>query len=86
MMPEYDNRNTFTLFRNSRKREGKMDADFNGSFTDKDGNEYWVNAWSKTPKNGGEKFLSGNMKLKEQKGEAPAPRAMAPALDDDLPF
>jgi len=82
-MPEYDNRNTFTLFRNTKKREGKQDADFNGSFTDASGTEYWVNAWSKTPKAGGEKFLSGSMRAKENKQVAPAP---APRMDDDLPF
>lgn len=85
-MAEYDNRNSFTLFRNTRK-EIETHADFNGTFTDADGREYYVNAWSKTPKNGGEKFLSGKMKLKD------AARAAAPAagkahvrLDDEVPF
>ena len=86
-MAEYDNKNTFTLFRNNRK-ENEKHADFNGTFTDSEGREYWINAWSKTPKNGGEKFLSGNIRLKEQKAAAAAPRReMATAtLDDDMPF
>lgn len=85
-MAEYDNRNTFTLFRNTRK-ENEKHADFNGTFTDKNGVEHWVNAWSKTPKNGGEKFLSGTMKPKEDRGAAPPAKAPArAAIDDDVPF
>lgn len=85
-MAEYDNRNTFTLFRNNRKTKDTH-PDFTGTFTDSDGNEYWTNAWSKTPKSGGEKFLSGTIKLKESKAAAPEPKkAAAPSLDDDLPF
>lgn len=85
-MAEYDNRNTFTLFRNTRKTSDKH-ADFNGTFTDDNGREYWVNAWSKTPKNGGDKFLSGNVKLKEPKSDAPPVRAPSRAeLDDNVPF
>ena len=86
-MAEYDNRNTFTLFRNNRKREGRNDADFNGTFTDSNGTEYWVNAWSKTPKNGGEKFLSGSMRPKDAER---APTKAAPQkrdeLEDEVPF
>jgi len=86
-MAEYDNKNTFTLFRNNKKRDGKNDADFNGTFTDADGNEYWLNAWSKTPKNGGDKFLSGSVRAKQQRQDAPPARAPQRAeLDDEVPF
>lgn len=85
-MPEYDNRNTFTLFRNTKKREGKQDADFNGTFTDKDGNEYWMNAWAKSPRNGGDKFLSGTLRPKEPRANGAAPQPQAAPLDDDVPF
>ena len=84
-MAEYDNKNTFTLFRNNRK-ENEKHADFNGTFTDADGREYWINAWSKTPKNGGEKFLSGNVRLKEQKAAPPPRKETVNALDDEMPF
>lgn len=86
-MAEYDNRNRFTLFRNNRKRPDKKDPDFNGTFTDGDGKEYWMDAWSTTPKNGGEKFLSGSLRPKEARGEAPAARArQAAELSDEVPF
>ena len=85
-MAEYDNKNRFTLFRNTRKREGKNDADFNGTFTDRDGNEYWINAWSKTPKNGGDKFLSGNVKPKDTSRTAPPPQTRRAELNDEVPF
>lgn len=87
-MPEYDNRNTFTLFRNNRK-EKDTHADFQGTFTDEQGREYWINAWSKTPKNGGEKFLSGSIKLKTPKAgvvDAPPRARQAAMLDDEVPF
>ena len=86
-MAEYDNTNRFTLFRNNRKRDGKKDADFNGTFTDQDGKEYWMNAWSTQPKNGGEKFLSGSIRLKEAQNDAPPVREQKRVqLDDDVPF
>jgi hypothetical protein len=88
-MAEYDNRNRFTLFRNTKKREGKQDADFNGTFTDENGREFWINAWSTTPKSGGEKFLSGSVRLKDAPREqprAPAPKNELKELDDEIPF
>ncbi len=84
-MAEYDNKNTFTLFRNSRKTDEKH-ADFNGTFTDVNGVEYYLNAWSKTPKSGGEKFLSGTVKRKDAaKSVAAAPQKRVD-LNDDVPF
>lgn len=88
-MAEYDNRNRFTLFRNTKKREGKKDADFNGTFTDANGKEYWINAWSTAPKNGGEKFLSGSVKPKDQlQNTIPQspPRINPDDLSDEVPF
>lgn len=84
-MPEYDNRNTFTLFRNTKKRDGKNDPDFNGTFTDKDGKEHWISAWSKTPKSGGDKFLSGNVKVKDAPRSQPQVR-QTEMVSDDIPF
>lgn len=86
-MAEYDNRNRFTLFRNNKKRPDKKDPDFTGTFTDADGKEYFIDAWSQTPKSGGEKFLSGSIKIKPEKTERrqPAPQQRA-ELDDEVPF
>lgn len=88
-MPDYDNDNTGALFVNDRKREGKKDADRNGSATI-DGVEYWVNGWIKKPKGGGQSFLSLSFKRKD----APKSRKQTktdeyrPDQDeqDDIPF
>lgn len=86
-MAEYDNRNRFTLFRNNRKRPDKKDPDFNGTFTDANGKEYWISAWSTAPKNGGDKFLSGSVTPKEKQSDAPPVRRVSPAeLNDEVPF
>lgn len=86
-MAEYDNRNRFTLFRNNRKRPDKKDPDFNGTFTDASGKEYWISAWSTTPKNGGDKFLSGSISPKDKQSDAPQSRRAEPVdLNDEVPF
>lgn len=86
-MPDYDNRNTFALFRNTKKREGKNDPDFTGTFTDENGREFFMDAWSRTPKNGGDKFLGGTAKLKQKQPDRPAPQQREMArLDDEVPF
>lgn len=85
-MAEYDNKNRFTLFRNTRKREGKNDADFNGTFTDENGREFWINAWSTTPKNGGDKFLSGSVRLKDAPTTGKPAQKKQVELDDEVPF
>jgi hypothetical protein len=85
-MPEYDDKNRFVLFRNTKRREGKNDPHFTGTFTEAQGREHWVSAWSKEPKSGGEKFLSGDMRLKEDKNtprSAPQKREM---VEDEIPF
>lgn len=86
-MAEYDNRNRFTLFKNARKREGKNDPDWNGTFTDESGRECWINAWVTKPKNNpdGEKFLSGSVRLKDAPRSQPAPQKKV-ELDDEVPF
>lgn len=61
--------NSGVLFRNNRKREGKKDADANGSVTGLKcpgcGKKYdfWLNAWSKSGPRG--KFLSLSLRPKE---------------------
>jgi uncharacterized protein (DUF736 family) len=79
---------SFTLFKNKRK-ETDNHPDYTGSIM-VDGVERWCSAWLKTPKSGGEKYMSGSVgKPKEPRAEQPrAESRPAPVadLDDDLPF
>lgn len=84
-MAEYDNRLRFTLFRN-KKKTSPNHADFNGTFTDEDGREYYMDAWSKEPKSGGEKFLSGVVKLKAAAGEVASAPKKKEVVGDEIPF
>ena len=85
-MAKYDNKNRIVVFRNNRKREGKKDADFNGTFTDDNGREFWVNLWTTDPENGGEKFLSGSVRLKDAPREQPRAPAPKRELEVEIPF
>ena len=82
-MAEYDNRNRFTLFRNTKKREGKKDADFNGTFTDSNGVEYWISGWLKD--SNGKKWMSLSFTKKEEQqgGQTKSEPAVS---DDEIPF
>jgi hypothetical protein len=79
-MAEYQRKvGDFVLFPNDRKREGKQDPDYNGTFYGKDGKEFWFNGWIKA--NG---VISGNVgKEKLPQGAAqragPPPPSRAPA-------
>lgn len=57
-----------SVFRNDRKREGKQDADFAGSAV-VGGVEYWVDMWTKPPKDGKKGFLSLSFRAKTPRGE-----------------
>jgi hypothetical protein len=48
---EYDNTNTGVLFENTRKKT-KKHPDFQGSFTDKEGVEFWVSGWERESRDG----------------------------------
>lgn len=63
--------NSFALFKNDRK-EKDTHADYQGSLM-VDGKEYWINAWINEPKGGGQKYMSGTVKPKEQR-QAPQGR------------
>lgn len=56
-----------SVFRNDRKREGKQDADFAGSANVR-GVEYWVDMWTKPPKDGKKGFFSLSFRPKERQG------------------
>ncbi len=86
-MPEYDNTNRFSIFKNDDKQKDSH-PDYKGTLN-VDGREFWLSAWLKTGKNG--KFFSGSIKPKD------APRQSAPARkesggysprdeDESIPF
>lgn len=70
--PQYDNTNTFSLFLNDRKREGKKDPDRTGTLN-VDGIEYFLDAWIHKTQDGSQ-FLSGKIKRKDKQ---PATNAAA---------
>jgi hypothetical protein len=69
MSQQYDNRNTVSLFKNSKKESDKH-PDYTGTLN-VDGEEFYVDAWLNTIKQGqraGEKFISGKIKPKNGGG------------------
>ena|ERR1700744_6233379 len=64
-MPEYDNTNKFSIFRNDRKETDKH-PDYTGTLN-VDGREFWLSAWLREGKKG--KFFSGSIKPKESPSE-----------------
>jgi len=77
----YNNTNTFYLSKNKRK-EKETHPNLAG-FINIDGVEYWLSGWTK--EKNGEKYISGSVKRKDAKPEAPASSA-SPDFDDDIPF
>jgi hypothetical protein len=80
-MADYDNTNTFALFKNDKEGVEKR-PDYKGNLN-VDGVEYWVSAWIRTASKTGNKFLSGQIKPKEDKPAADKPK---PDFDDEVPF
>lgn len=64
---EYDNTNSGALFINEKKQKPNH-PDFQGSLTDKDGNEYWVSGWKHVSK-GGKKYISLALTEKDETTE-----------------
>ena len=85
---EYDNSNRGVLFKNDKK-EKETHSDYNGSWTDDNGKEYWLNCWIKTSKNG-RKFLSLSATAKQPKPEQQQQQNnQSPTndlVDSDIPF
>lgn len=55
-MPQYDDTNRGVLFKNDRKEKANQ-PDYRGKLN-VGGREYQLSAWRKTPKGGGNPFLS----------------------------
>lgn len=80
-MPEYDNKNRGVLFKNKDKQTDKH-PDYTGSYTDGNGNEFWLSAWIKKSK-AGETFMSLSTKPKDTQKTAGKENQ---AADTDSPF
>tara|TARA_R110000772_G_scaffold145504_1_gene255461 strand:- start:15934 stop:16188 length:255 start_codon:yes stop_codon:yes gene_type:complete len=84
-MADYDNRLSGAIFKNDKGDNPKR-PDYKGSYTDGDGNEFWVSAWIKDSQKG-DKFMSLSMQPKEAQGKQDAKPASNFSSDDDkLPF
>jgi hypothetical protein len=68
--------NSGSLFPNKRK-EKESHPDLTGTL-DVEGQQFWINAWSKTAKTNGEEWLSISIRPKDAQG-APAKPYTAPA-------
>ena len=83
-MPEFDNRNTFVLFKNESTNEKA--PQYKGIYTDSTGVEMDCAAWVKTSKKG-DKFLSGKVSAKRAQQSAPSTNhGQKPEVDEDVPF
>lgn len=92
MSQQYEKRdNSGVLFKNDRK-ENPNQPDYKGDAMI-NGVEFWVSAWVKKPKNGGNSFMSFAYKPKEQGAHSSSPRNSVDQPSDsggfdeqDLPF
>jgi hypothetical protein len=95
MNEPYDNTNRGVLFRND-KGDNESRPDYRGKLNI-EGTEYWISGWVKTPKSGGQKFLSLTVKPVEQQQAPPRPAPGPPNPSqakpdpvtddvDDIPF
>jgi uncharacterized protein (DUF736 family) len=82
----YDNEMRGVLFKNNKKNTEKH-PDYNGTIQI-NGVEYWLAAWIRTPKPGGQKFMALRVNPKDEQQQAPASSApVDPAyVEDDIPF
>jgi len=82
-MSDFDNSNTFILFKNDKKGNEKA-PDYKGTMTLENGEEKDIAAWIKTSKKGS-KFMSGRIQDKWQP-EGQQTQASPDPVDDSIPF
>ncbi|CAB4126339.1 hypothetical protein UFOVP89_10 [uncultured Caudovirales phage] len=80
-MAEYDNTNTFALFKNDKGDNPKR-PDYTGT-ANVDGIEFRISGWIREGAKG--KFISGSVQLKDN-NSAGATRGAAEDVDEDVPF
>ena len=79
-MAEYDNKNTFVLFKNDKQGNDKR-PDYSGTIVLEDGTEKQLAAWIRESKKDGSKFMSGTI------SELYKAKEPTPALEgDDVPW
>lgn len=82
---EYDNTNTFAMFKNKNKEEGSKQPDYRGTMNI-DGVEKEIAAWIRVSGKG-EKFMSGKVSEPYKKDGQPEQKNTKQAIDDtDIPF
>jgi hypothetical protein len=88
-MADYDNNLTGALFKNDKAGNEKR-PDYKGS-AEIEGVQYWVSGWIRSPKSGGDKFMSLKFEAKESQaagGNTAHGKAKANAYvpDEEDPF
>lgn len=88
MAEQYDNTNTFALFKNDKGDNPKR-PDYRGKVNIK-GHEFVISGWVRTAKSDGSKFISGTVEPAKKKEDAPKPvdpeQKSIADLDDEIPF
>lgn len=87
-MATYDNTNKGILTKND-KGDNEKRPDYRGS-VNVEGKEFWLSAFINTGREGtkleGQKYLSLELKPKEESTTAPATAPKVAPVDDDIPF
>jgi len=81
-MAEYDNTNTFALFKNDKGDNPKR-PDYTGNLN-VDGIEFRVSGWVREGAKG--KFISGTVQLKDNNFAGATRGAAVEGADEDVPF
>ncbi len=84
MAQEFDNKNTWVLFKND-KGDNEKRPDYTGTEVDANGVEHRIAGWIRESKTG-TKFISGTRQLKEDAPQASAPAQNIAELESDVPF
>jgi len=80
---EFDNTNRGSLFKNDKK-EAETHPDYKGQIN-VNGEEFWINAWLKTSKQG-TKFMSLSVNPKDRQVNEPTRRNTPVDDSSDIPF
>ena len=80
---EFDNNNRGSLFKNDKKTTEQM-PDYKGQIN-VNGEEFWINAWLKTSKQG-TKFMSLSVTPKDRQVSEPTRKSIPVDDSSDIPF